>query len=83
MTDPPPQEAIGWEHFAYFVVRVRVPAPDEVPSCAGVVELVGTGRKRPFPDGQCLLRLLTEWSHSLSKMRGVRVTGNDMEEGAP
>lgn len=75
MSDPP--------HFAFFMVRVRVDAPDEGPSCTGVVEQVGTGRKRHFPDGPGLLRLLTDWSRDIPNMRGVENSGNqtDQERG--
>ena len=65
------------------MVRVRVDAPGEGPSCAGVVEQVGTGRKRPFPDGPGLLRLLADWSRGIPKMRGVEKRGNETEQEGP
>lgn len=69
MTDPAGDEVTSG-HFAYFTVRLRVPGPGEAASLAGVVERLGTGRKRSFSDGQQLLCLLAEWSHAPS----IRVT---------
>jgi hypothetical protein len=69
-------------HFAYYVVRVRVNVPDEAASVAGVVERLGTGRKRSFQEGQELLRLLVDWSDAPSKMPPAAESGNDsMENG--
>ncbi|MGH7447309.1 MAG: hypothetical protein ACRELT_07095 [Longimicrobiales bacterium] len=67
MTDPV-EEATTAEQFAYFMVRVRVGAPGDAASFAGVVERLGTGRKRPFPDADALVRLLSDWSRVLPKM---------------
>lgn len=69
MTDPVREEATTGEQFAYFMVRVRIEAPETVPSFTGVVERLGTGRKGSFPDRDELLRLLTDWSRAPSKMR--------------
>lgn len=55
-------------HFAYFTVRLRVSAPGEPANLSGIVERLGAGRKRSFPDGQELLRLLTDWSQPPRKM---------------
>ncbi len=66
-------------HFAYYVVRVRVSAPDEPFSVAGVVERLGTGRKHSFQEGQELLRLLADW-YASTKMPPAAETGNESSE---
>lgn len=67
------------DHFAYYVVRVRVSAPDEPSSVAGVVERLGTGRKHSFQEGQELLRLLADW-YAPTKMPSAAETGNESLE---
>jgi hypothetical protein len=70
------------ESFAYFMVRIRVQVPSGPAGVAGVVERLGTGRKLPFPDGEELLRLLADWSHTPPKMGGADPTGNAAETGS-
>lgn len=76
MTDPPREEATEGAHFEYFMVRVRVDASNEVTSPAGVVERLGTGRKRVFSDGDELLHLIADWSHALVKLQGEERRSN-------
>ena len=78
---PPREDATGGEHFAYFVVRIRVNSPDHAPGLAGVVERLETGRKCSFPDGQELIRLLADWSQVPGKMRGAGRRGNEAAAG--
>lgn len=79
--EPPREGGGGGDQFAYFMVRIRVPAPGDPATVAGVVERLGTGRKHAFPDGQELLRVLADWSHAPSKMGGARETGNAGDAG--
>jgi len=80
--EPPRDDASGGDHFAYFMVRIRVQVPGEPANVAGVVERLGTGRKHSFPDGQELLRVLAGWSRAAAKMSGGAERRNERDAGA-
>jgi len=80
--EPPRDDANGGDHFAYFMVRIRVQAPGEPANVAGVVERLGTGRKHSFPDGKELLRVLADWSRATAKMGDGGERRNEHETSA-
>jgi hypothetical protein len=62
------EEPTDSARFAYFMVRVRIESPSDARSVDGMVERLGTGRKRDFRSGPDLLRLITDWSQLPSNM---------------
>lgn len=65
------------------MVRIHVDASSTNPGPPGVVERLGTGRKRGFSGGDELLRLIAGWSHAPPKMRPPGGRGNEYAEDAP
>jgi hypothetical protein len=53
---------------AYVVIRVRRHSSGGMPRLTGVAEHLGTAEKKPFGDGDALLRLIEEWATGLPKI---------------
>jgi hypothetical protein len=65
-TGKPPGESETMAGFDYFVVRVKRPSGSQPAQVAGLVELIGSGEKRPFDTAEHLVRLVTLWSETVS-----------------
>jgi hypothetical protein len=46
------------DRFAYFTIRLQIPARPETDHLAGILEDLGTGAKRPFESAEELVRLV-------------------------
>jgi len=56
------------EHFTYFMIRIHRRRAGAAEGPSGVIERLGSGRKRAFTGAAELLDLLAEWSGGLHNM---------------
>jgi hypothetical protein len=54
--------------YGYFVLKLRLAPAGDPPTCAGVVERLGTAERRSFETADELLRLLGAWASDSTKM---------------
>jgi len=54
--------------YGYFVLKLRLVPAGDAPSCAGMIERLGTADRRSFENAEELLRLLSAWASDAPKM---------------
>ncbi len=54
--------------YGYFVLKLRLATAGDPPTCAGMIERLGTADRRNFEDSEELLRLLSAWASDATKM---------------